>query len=167
MAYILIAFGGSYEDAWRSNIVVSRDLHKIELLKGEKELHRDTILEIKRTVEEYSEWWRKANPFDDSSMEKTVNLPKWPSGIDQRLITKEMRIERDTIKKFNDGVNQRNAARNMEYRTRNYNAEKDFARTLGLFELVSEESTQTYLSIPYSLISYSDLNYEIGEVKEI
>ena len=116
MAFILVAFGGSYEYAWRSNVVVSRDLHKIELLKGEKELRQQQIDEIREKLEAFEKQWHAENPFDDSLQEKVMDIQKWPSGIDQRLITKEMRAERESIRKFNAEVNARNGARRLAYR---------------------------------------------------
>jgi hypothetical protein len=167
MAYVLIAVGGSYEGAWRSNVAASRDLHKIELLKAEKEFQRDAILEIKAKVEEFSMQWRLDNPFDTSSIEKVLNVPKWPAGMSQKMITKEMSDHRECIRKFNQEAQQRNAARQLEYREKNYNAEKEFARALGLFDLVKEDSTRAFYCVALSLSDYSGTYYEIEEIEEI
>ena len=76
MAFILVAFGGSYEYAWRSNVVVSRDLHKIELLKGEKELRQQQIDEIREKLEAFEKQWHAENPFDDSLQENVMDIQK-------------------------------------------------------------------------------------------
>ena len=169
MIFILVAFGGSYEDAWRANVAASTDKAKIEQLKILKEGRREKIKVCKDQITEFCNRWDEANPFDQTSLEKTVDVPKWPSGINQKLITKEMRIERDTIRKFNDGVLQRNAAKQVEHRNRRVAAEKEYAREIGLFDIISEEkfTGSSYYSLSYELYSRCETNYEIDEVKEI
>jgi len=167
MAFILVAFGGSYEDTWRSNVVVSRDLHKIELLKEEKELKQKAIDEIRGKLEAFEAKWNAENPFDNSTQEKTVDIPKWPAGIDQRLITKEMRVERETIKKFNAEVNARNAARHIAYHEKKIQAEKQFLVSINAFDVINPEELGNTYSIAYDLYSMTDHQYEIEEVEEI
>ena len=168
MIFILVAFGGSYEDAWRANVAASTDKSKIEELKILKEERREKIKVCKDQITKFCNQWDEANPFDQTSLEKTVDVPKWPSGINQKLITKEMRIERDTIRKFNDGVLQRNAAKQAEHRNRRVTAEKEYAREIGLFDIIPEEKlTGSYYSLSYELYSRCETNYEIDEVKEI
>ena len=168
MIYILVAFGGSYEDAWRANVAASTDKTKVEELMANKEDRREKLKVCKQQLEEFCNQWDEANPFDQSTVEKLVDVPKWPSGIAQNLITKEMRIERDTIRKFNEGVNQRNAARYAEHRALRAVAEKEYARSIGLFELIPEEKFSfTFYSLGYELFNRCDTNYEIDEVKEI
>lgn len=168
MAFILVAFGVSYEDAWRKNVAVSRELEKIVALKEAKESRIKVIDEIRTKLEEFTKEWEASNPFDQASIEKLVEIPKWPSGIDQRLITKEMRAERQSIKDFNEEVNRRNSERHTAYRDRRLAAEIEFLRPLGLFELVKEENiSEGYYSIAYRLYCITDRQYEIEEVEEI
>lgn len=168
MIFILVAFGGSYEDAWRANVAASTDKPKIEQLKTNKEERREKLKVCKQQIQEFCDRWDEANPFDQTTLEKVVDVPKWPSGIAQKLITKEMRIERETIREFNNGVMQRNAAKNAEHRKRRIEAEFEYARSIGLFDLIPEEKfTGACYSLSYELYNRCETNYEIDEVKEI
>jgi hypothetical protein len=168
MIFILVAFGGSYEDAWRANVAASTNKTKIEQLKADKEKRREKLKVCKQQIQTFCDRWDEANPFDQTTLEKVVDVPKWPSGITQKLITKEMRIERETIREFNNGVMQRNAARNYEHRNRRIEAEFEYARSIGLFDIIPEEKfTGAYYSLSYELYTKCETNYEIDEVKEI
>lgn len=54
------------------------------------------------------------------------------AGMDQRLITKEMRIERDTIREFNAQVAKRNSDRMVAHNQKRNVAMLEFALSIGL-----------------------------------
>jgi hypothetical protein len=57
------------------------------------------------------EYWKKRHELEELPefiMEVWEEIPKWKAGIHQKDITKEMREERDRIKKSNDEKNERN-----------------------------------------------------------
>lgn len=166
MAFILVASGGSYEDAWQSNIAVSKDQLAIEQLKLKKENEREFIESVSEKLGEFIKQWEAENPFDANSLEKTVDVPKWPSGIDQRLITKEMRIERDTIRNFNTQVCFRNSERTVAHNKLRMAAEYAFCESQLLFDVINkEEFHESFIS--YRLHQHIDMRYEIEEVEEI
>lgn len=167
MAFILIAFGGSYEDAWRTNVVVSRDLQKIEMLQAELELKNETINNIRIQLEAFASKWDLENPFDYSIQEKTKDFPNWVGAIDRRFITEEMKEERKAVINFNAEVNTRNSARLVEYRNKKIQAEKEFLKSINAFDVISETEIGYRYSISYDLFNMTNHNYEIEEVREI
>ena len=166
MAFILVASGGSYEDAWQSNVAVSRDKIAIEELKIKKENEREFIAACSEKLDAFIKEWEMKNPFDPNILEKTVAVPKWPSGIDQRMITKEMRIERDTVRNFNNQVCFRNSERITRHNKLRMVAELEFCEALELFDVVDRESFHESF-ISYRLHQHINVRYEIEEVEEI
>lgn len=167
MAFILVASGGSYDDAWHRNVVMSKNLAAIEEVKTKKENERDFIAACNEQLSEFIKEWEKENPFDNSVLEKVVDIPKWPAGIDQRLITKEMRIERDTIRSFNLQVTARNREAVLAHTKLRWIAERNFCENLGLFNVLDK------ILFAEGFISYRlyhqeiDVTYEIEEIEEI
>lgn len=166
MAFILVASGGSYEDAWRRNVVMSKNLAAIEEVKNKKENDRDFIAACQGQLNEFIKEWEKKNPFDSNALEKVVDVPKWPAGIDQRLITKEMRVERETIRSFNLQVTARNREAILAHTKLRWIAEREFCENLGLFNVLDKlVFTEGFIS--YRLYQEIDVAFEIEEIEEI
>lgn len=167
MAYILQVSGGQYDAAYTSNVAVSRNLRKIELLKTELERKRDLIVDIYNKTSKHSREWDEANPFDHEAQEQTLAVPKWPAGLDQRLITQDMRDERNTIKNINEGICVRNSARSQAWVDRYHEAELAHARELGLFDVFPESELQYYHSVTSAISKFSSMFYSIEIIEEI
>lgn len=166
MAFILVAFGGSYDDAWQNNVAVSTDEAAITALKVKKESEREILISCSKKLNEFVKEWEKKNPFDSNLLEKTANLPKWPSGIDQRMITKEMRSERESICAYNNGVNDRNRAQLLAHNKLRIDAEHEICEELGLFNVL-DRSLFANSFITHRLYQFIDVQYQIEEIEEI
>ena len=110
----------------------------------------------------------KLHPFDDSVIEKMQVVPKWQPGIDQRLITKEMRAERESIRAFNMEVSIRNSERIMANNKWRNQALLDFAVSAGLdfADLANSEEAKNIsaIGITSRLRRDTDVAYRIDEV---
>lgn len=166
MAFILVASGGSHDDAWHRNVVVSKNLAAIKEIKTKKENARDFIAGCRTQLDNFIREWEKNNPFDNSILEKIVDVPKWPAGVNHRLITKEMRIERDTIRSFNLKSIERNREAILAHTKLRWIAERDFCENLGLFEVL-DKNVFVEGFISYRMYQEIDVYYEIEEIEEI
>lgn len=167
MAYILQVSGGQYEEEYTSNVVVSRDLDKIEAHKAKLEHKRDLLVDIRNKTATYSREYDVTNPFDHFAQEHGLPIPKWPAGIAQHLITPEMRAEREAIIETNAEIHKRNSVRSMEWLNKYKEAEHEFVNRLGLFDLIDKSELDYYNSVPAVLFKYTDMRYQIKEIEEI
>ena len=163
--YLLVASGGSYEDAWEKVELASKDKSKLEAEKFKREELRDFCKEAIKKIESFVEDWNSINPM--VILEELAAVPKWPSGLDQRLITKEMKAERQTLVQFNKEVLARNHQKISEHNTKRFTAEVEYGEHIGLFERVPKENFTQGWSVAYLLYPYIEAQYEIQEVEEI
>lgn len=167
MAYILQVTGGQYDEEYTSNVVVSRDLTKIEERKANLEHKRDLLVDIYNKTATYSREYYVENPFDHSAQEHGLPIPKWTAGIAQHLITPEMRAERDAIIETNAEIHKRNSTRSMEWINKYKEAELEFAQEFGLFDLIDKSELDYNHSVTATLFKYTDMRYQIKEIEEI
>ncbi len=166
--YVAIAFGGSYEDAWENNVAASKDRLKIERYVEDQNARIARLTEIELAVRQFAEEYDKKNPFDRSTYEAAFDVPKWPAGMDQRLITSEMRAERESIKKLNAEIAQRNHARMTSHNEARNEAINSFAFAHGLDqEDVSNWDEATNFNIIHYLNNATGTKYRVDEVDEI
>jgi hypothetical protein len=111
--YLLVASGGSYEDAWEKVELASKDKSKLEAEQVKREGLRDFCKEVIKQLESFVDDWNSVNVME--ALEEPANVPKWPSGLDQRLITKEMKAERQSLTQFNKEVLARNHQKISEH----------------------------------------------------
>lgn len=164
--YIAVAFGGSYEDAWESNHVASLDQSKIVRYVEEQNARIARLKDVEGQLFTFTVEYDKKNPFDRSQMEAQQEVPKWPSGIDQRLITKEMRAERDSIRAFNAEVIARNHQRMMKYNEERNEAMLGFLISIGFDfkDLPNSESAEGLTHVASKFHHATDVSYRVDEV---
>ena len=163
--YLLVASGGSYEDAWEKVELASKDKSKLEAEQVKREGLRDFCKEVIKQLESFVDDWNSVNVME--ALEEPANVPKWPSGLDQRLITKEMKAERQSLTQFNKEVLARNHQKISEHNNKRFAAEVEYAEHLGLFDRVPKENFTQGWSVAYLLFPYLEARYEIQEVEEI
>ena len=163
--YLLVASGGAYEDAWEKVELASKDKSKLEGVQVQREQLRDFCKEVIKKLESFVEDWNSVNVM--ASLEELAEVPKWPSGLDQRLITKEMKAERQTLVQFNKEVLARNHRKISDHNAKRFASEVQYAECLGLFEQVPKEQFTQGWSVAYLLHPYLEAQYEIQEVEEI
>lgn len=159
--YISVAYGGAYENAWETNMAASLDLSKIEELNTQQEARVRYLKGIQEQVDAFIVERDNNVCFDrDKEYEKLLDLPKMPS--DNKLITKEMRQERERIRNENAEIAQRNSAKYMEFYNERNDAIEAFARSIGFDEeLPDGKKVQSFL------YNETDVSYRIDEVEMI
>ena len=163
--YLLVASGGSYEDAWEKVELASKDKSKLEAEQVKLEGLRDFCKELMAKLSSFVEDWNAVNA--GPPLEELAEVPKWPSGLDQRLITREMKAERQTLVQFNKEVLARNHQKISDHNGKRFAAELEYAEHLGLFDRVPKENFTQGWSVAYLLYPYLEAKYEIQEVEEI
>lgn len=163
--YLLVASGGAYEDAWEKVELASKDKSKLESEQVKREGLRDFCKEAIKKIESFVDDWNSVNNM--TSLEELADVPKWPSGLDQRFITKEMKAERQTLVQFNKDVLARNHQKIADHNNKRFAAEVEYAEQIGLFEHVPKENFTQGWSVAYLLYPYIEAQYEIQEVEEI
>lgn len=114
--YVMIAYGGSYEDAWRSNRLASLDKSALEAVANVKNEEIRVLTEKQERVREHMQVWAKKNPTPPHPGEVYVDkltVPTWVH-LKEKEITAEMRAERALLKEENQ--RRQTAAYEIAYR---------------------------------------------------
>lgn len=90
----------SYDDSYNSNVFATIDKEKAE----------SKVIELKEKQKIYLETLGKLNELNEKILKelgpvpigKIIDIPKWPSGMKESMITQEMRDERSKIKLLNE-----------------------------------------------------------------
>ena len=78
-------------------------------------------------------------------MEKVPEYPRWPAGIPQKLITKEMRDERERIKKEAMEIQKRNDEKSKKFYDLINKSIREYKDTLNLSKNILEEMDVDYV----------------------
>lgn len=99
--YILVSFGGSYEDAWETVKKASFDKAKLEGEAHEKNAELDRKREIQKEYNAFRDDWEKKNPQPEipEIVYEEMPVPKLPNR--EKDITPEMRAEKNWIRSEN------------------------------------------------------------------
>lgn len=107
----------------------------------EKAKHMNEVHEL--TVKYRDKIWDYRNSLYDTlpkeELEHIPSYPKWPAGIAQKDITKEMRDERDSIKKLQDEIGERNGVKNKKRHDEIERLTQEFVNSLNLSSEVLKE----------------------------
>ena len=167
--YIAVAYGGSYEDVWETNLAASFNQEKINSFVNEKVALVERVKAASAKLGEFATEYERLNMFDRSRMDAQKEVPKWPAGIDQRLITKEMRAERESIRAYNAAVISRNHKRMMDHNDRRNEAMVAFLMSIGFDfkDLSGEEPFSCGVNISTQIYRVTSVSYRVDEVDAI
>lgn len=102
--FIVIAYGGEWEDAWTDNRVVTYDEDKA-LAYIEKE-----TLRIEKRNADVELWEEAYSKFYDTLEKipygKRMQKSAWPPGLGEKDITPEMREERERVNAHNENLDE-------------------------------------------------------------
>jgi|GEM_PF-4723212 len=169
--YLAVAYGGSYDESWERIVVASTNADKIRRYVEEQTARVERLKDVEIKTDSFAVDYDTLHPLDHSIMESLVNLPKWPAGIDQRLITREMRAERNSIRALNDEISTRNRTRVTEHTARRNEALLAFAISVGLnLDDLPDAGVLRMANAPgitSLLYRATDISYRIDEVDTI
>lgn len=163
--YIAVSSGGSYEDAWECNCIASLDKQKIVDYVDGQNARIARLKDFQGKLMAFSFEYDQKNPFNQLEQESQIPVPKWPAGIDQRLITSEMRAERDSIRAFNAEVISRNHQRVIEYNNARNDASIAYLESIGFdFADLGPEADSGFPHITSKFYRATDIVYRVEEV---
>lgn len=92
--FVVVAYGGEFDDAWESNCIGTFDEQKA----------KDYIVEEQKDDAQHNEWVKKSNDFECQYREENPfprwfhpkKLPHW-QGVKKHQITPEMQAAKDAI----------------------------------------------------------------------
>lgn len=154
--YIVVASGGSYDDAWSNNMFATTDKVVAEAKRAELEAEH---VKLGEDLEKFYQFCRALDEeLGPVELEARLDWPRWKSGIAQVEITQAMRNERTKIQLKNEQIVRKNAelhqARQAIIRPR----EEAFLASLGY-----EPGHRIY----NRWRSHSEVNYTVDEVEMI
>ena len=103
--FIIRAISGDYDISNYTVGWVETKEQSIEKVKHMNEI-RELAIKMRTKIWEHRNSLYDIVPKEDS--EESPSYPKWPAGIAQRDITKEMRDERNRIKQLQSEISERN-----------------------------------------------------------
>jgi hypothetical protein len=99
--YVIVASGGSYDDAWENAEFVTDDLAKGQACVDKWDAFRDTVINARKKSNEFRTQWLKDNPRPICPTPVLVDVPRWDSKV---KVTKEMRDERKRLEALNSAA---------------------------------------------------------------
>lgn len=112
--YLVVSFGGQWDDAWHQNEwstldKVKADQHLVECIEAQ-DLHNSIVDKIDTLRFSYAD---RVGPC--ASVLGWQDYPRWPAGIAQTAITEAMRNERDYIQANNARIQEENIVLSQAY----------------------------------------------------
>lgn len=140
--YLIRAISGDYDiDNWIVGWVETPE-KAVETCKHMNEIH-ELAVKYKTLIRDFHSSVVKTTPQEE--METIPQYPRWPAGIPQNLITKEMRDERERIKKEASEVQERNEVKWKRYYEIIDKLVQEYKDSLNLHKEVLDEIETDYV----------------------
>jgi hypothetical protein len=106
---------------------------------------------------------------EDLGLEKVSDWPRWKAGISEKDITKEMRDERNSIKRNNEEIEKRNSIKIADREDRINKAKKYFIDNLKYSEEIISFIKKNFNGLGYyhSDYCYSEVVYIYEEIEKL
>jgi hypothetical protein len=160
--YVVVSYGGEWDEKWENNEVCSHDEAKLNAWIAEQQKkraeHQAFLISLHNFYYEFS----ANNPRRPLLMERKERKP-WPSGLGKEQITPEMRAEREAIEAHNHAVFDEAKAIENEWREDTwFPALREWLKAQG-------KAVPETIDFSWSMGKnyFDDVNYRIEELKEI
>lgn len=152
--FVVVAYGGSYDDAWEQNVVGSTSAQKAQDYIDARLLDAERFAEIDAQLSVAAKSIIKQLPAG----KPLLPTKPWPAGLGEKDITPEMRAEREAIQQANAKINQENSDLYQKQYAEEQAELLKIARGLGLTEAIGDMGVLVFLKWQLSF------NYRIDEI---
>lgn len=141
IVYLVVEYGGEYEDKWSTNVKAYYERAKAEQFIIDWKIEQESLERKAETLMSFRQQYVTDNP-KYIGYEHLEEIPRWKPGIAQTEITFEMRAERDEIKARNVERDKRNTEREDSWNAKYLIAANELRTTIDvpLLTTVHEES---------------------------